>query len=131
MSTNNAQLILNNFGGFDLFSKCDPSQIADLKIEDAIESASFTVTQDGTHKAKIINQVVPDTSISVRSSDLKNDQSRLYSALFKAGTNLGGATLNRGNTTKQYQLWVGEKPMIEAGNNASYSDVGIKFIKQS
>jgi len=129
MATNNAQLFLDNYGGFDYFSICDAS--ADFQIEDALETASFTVTQDGSHKAKIMNQVVPDTATSPRASDLKERNLRLYNALFKAGTSLGGAVLNRGNTTVKYQLFVGEKPMTENMNPAGYSSVGIKFIRQS
>ena len=130
MTTNNSQLFLNNFGGYDLFSKADPAQIADLMIEDAIETAQFTVTQDGSHKAKIFNQVVPDTQISIRASDVKNDNLRLYNALLRAGNDLGTATLNRGNTTTTYKIFNGEKPMIDSGNPASYAQVNLKFIKQ-
>jgi len=131
MSTNNnAQLLLENYGNYDLFSKADSAQIADLTIEDATEAAQFIVTQDGTYKARTFKQVVPDTSFNIQAADLARDNSRLFAALQKAGFALGKAVLNRGRTTVTYQLFVGEKPMVQVGNGGGFSTISLKFNKQ-
>lgn len=129
MTTNNAQLFLANYSGYDLFSKCDPNTTADLKIDGAAEVASFAITQDGTMKAKIIPEVPETISIDIRASDLKNDNLGLYNALLKPGSALGTATLSRGNTTEKHEVSVAEKGMVQAVNPAGFSTVGLKFKK--
>jgi hypothetical protein len=126
---NNSNLFLDKFAGEDFHAFCDPSQIADMDVQDAKQTADFTVTQNGAHLAKVFNKVVDDTSYSVRATDLKQKNKALYDQLLIAGADLGQATLNRGNTTKTYKISV-SIPLVEKGNPAAFSSVSFKMIRQ-
>ena len=129
MATNNVQIFFKNFGNFEITKYFDPEALKTLAVNPNGDVADFKVTNSNEIQTCIVPGVVEDTTLKVNASLIKRDNTRLYEALQRAGTDLGEVLWSAGNETTTFAKCFLSVKMNLMGNPSEFTDVSVKFHK--